>query len=566
MKRNLKVLVDKKYDIIIVGAGAFGSCAAWEAASRGLSTALVEKGDFCHATSANHLKMVHGGIRYLQHADIYRVRESCFERAALLRIAPHLVQPIPIVMPTYGHGMLGKEVLAMGLLLYHFITLDRNKGLKDPDRQIPWGRLISREQCLELFPNLNKKGLTGAGIFYDGQFYNPPRLALAFLRSAVSAGAHIANYLEVTSFLKNGNRVSGVKVRDILTGDSFKIYGRIVVNASGPWADPLLGNGIGLRLKPKPEFSRDTGFVVSRRLTGEYALACRIETKDPDAILSREGRHIFLIPWRDYTLVGVWHMVHKKGPEEFAFSERELKAYVDEINVAYPRLEISLAEISVVNAGLTLFGDNEPEATDLSFGKRSLIVDHAKEHGLHGFITIIGVRATTARGTAEKAINLIFKKMGKKVRKSKTPVTPIYGGKIEYFKTFLEDAVRQHRSTISEEVIRSLVHNYGSEYWEVLKYIDEDPIWAETVNGSKVLKAEVIHAIREEMAQKLGDVVFRRTDLGTGAFPSEDAIRTCAYLMKRELNWDDKRIDIEVKEVTSSYPLAFKTCLKKDLQ
>ena len=554
VQRSLSDLADKEYDLIIVGAGAFGSCAAWDAASRGLSVALVDRGDFCSATSANHLKIVHGGIRYLQHLDFYRVRESCRERTALLRIAPHLVQPLPIAMPTYGHGKLGKEILKAGFLLYDLIVPDRNRGIGDTSRRIPRGRIISRDQCLELFPNLEKKGLTGAGIFYDAQFYNPPRLALAFLRSAVDAGAHIANYLEVTDFLKKGNRIFGVEVKDLLTGNNLQIRGKIVLNASGPWAGQLLGNSISLRLSPEPNFSRDTGFVVRGRLAGDYALACRIRTSDPDAVLSRNGRHIFLVPWREYTLVGVWHVVHNMGPDQFTVTENELQAFLDELNEGYPNLDVTLEDISMVYAGLTLFGDNNPETKDLRFGHRSILIDHAKDHQVEGLVTLIGLRATTARGKAEKAIDLVMRKMERPKQGSETATTPVYGGNIEFFEDFQRRAVERHNSAFSSGVIRSLVHNYGSNYEEVLRYGEEEPTWTERVGNTNVLKAEIIHSIREEMAQKLGDVVFRRTDLGTGAHPGEEALRACADLMAEELNWNNVCREQELDDVRACFP------------
>ena len=257
MKRNLAGLADVDHDLVIVGGGAFGACAAWEAASRGLSVALVEKADFCGATSANHMKFVHGGIRYLQHLDLRRVRESCYERSALLRIAPHLVQPLPILMPTYGRGFDGRLVLRAGLLLYDLITLDRNAGIADPDRRIPAGRMLSRDRCVAIHPDLARDDLTGAGLFHDAQFRNPPRLALAFLQSAVSRGARIANYAEVTDFLRTDSRVIGVKVADRLTGAVMDVRGSHVLNAAGPWAADLLLNCLNLRMQPQPVFSRD---------------------------------------------------------------------------------------------------------------------------------------------------------------------------------------------------------------------------------------------------------------------------------------------------------------------
>src|SRR5512134_780414 len=229
MKRNIQGLAEKEYDLVIIGGGIFGACAAWDAARRGLRVALLEKKDFSHATSANHLKMVHGGIRYMQHLDVVRVRESSLERSALLRIAPHLVRPLPIVMPTYGHGMRGKAVLGAGISLYDLLTLDRNWRIPDEGRRIPRGRLITRREVVDHFPGIDPHGLTGAAVFYDCQMYSPQRIAISFLRAAASAGAEIANYLEVTDFHKKEGRITGVRARDVLNGDIIDVRGMMVL-------------------------------------------------------------------------------------------------------------------------------------------------------------------------------------------------------------------------------------------------------------------------------------------------------------------------------------------------
>jgi len=549
MRRELSTLENKEYDLIVIGAGAFGSCTAWEAASRGLTVAVVDRADFCSATSANHLKMVHGGIRYLQHMDFYRLRESCHERTVLLRIAPHLVQPIPIILPTFNHKMEGKEILALGFLLYDLITLDRNRGIKDSTRKVPNGKILSRKKSLDFFPQLREADFNGAGLFFDGQFYNPPRLALSFIKSAYCSGADIGNYLEVREFLINGNCVYGVRVGDKLSGKEFKIRGKIVLNTTGPWSNHLLKSKLGISIKPEPKFSRDLGFVIKRQFSKKYALGVRINIKDPDALLSRKGRHIFLVPWRDYTLVGVWHLVFEKNPDEITVSKDELQSYIDEINTAVPILDLKLDDISMVNTGLTLFGENVADAKDLSFGKRSILVDHLSKHQIDGLITLIGVRATTARSMAEKTIDLVFQKLSKKLIKSKTDILPIYGGEFNTFSKLFEKANSKNNNLLSPEIINSLLHNYGAKYDEVLKYIKEDPSWSETIENSLTIKAEIIHAVREEMAVKLGDVIFRRTDIGTGEFPNENAVRVCAELMGRELGWSEHQTQREIEDL-----------------
>ncbi len=554
MRRNVSALAGKEYDLVIVGGGIFGACAAWDAAQRGLSVALVERADFSHATSANHFKIVHGGIRYLQHGDLYRIRESSRERSALLRIAPHLVQPLQIVVPTYGHGLQGKGILKAGLALYDLLVFDRNWGLRDPQQQIPRARFICREECLRLFPGLEEKGLTGAAVFCDGQIYNPPRLALSFLQSAVNAGAQVANYVEATGFLYSGNRVLGIKAKDSLTGQEIEIRGKVVLNAAGPWAEQLLDTHSSLRLRRGFTYSRDACFVVRRRLTGHLALSLPASTNDPDALLSRGRRHIFIAPWRNYTLIGVWHKVYRGNPSAFTVSEEELLGFLDEVNAGYPGFELSLKDVSRWNAGIVLFGGNKPGAANLSFGKRSQLIDHMSVSNVQGLITMIGVRATTARGVAERAVDLVVKKLGRDVPKCRTAVTPIYGGRIEYFEDFINRIVQERPSRVSQEAMRALGRNYGSEYQEPLKLLGEDPTLAEIVGRSTVLKAEVVHAVREEMACKLADVVFRRTDLATGEYPGDQAMGLCAELLASELEWSEERIQSELKEVKASFP------------
>jgi glycerol-3-phosphate dehydrogenase len=556
VRRNVASLTEQEYDLVIVGGGAFGVCAAWDAALRGLSVALVERGDFCQATSANHFKMVHGGIRYLQHGDVLRLRESSNERRALVRIAPHLVQPLPIVIPTYGHGMQGKALLAAGLQLYDLLAYDRNRGLSDPQRQIPRGRLLSRQECLTLFPALEAQHPTGAALFYDGQMYSPPRLALAFLQSALQRGAQAGNYLEVKRFLSTGRRVHGVVAYDHLSGTELDIRGKVVLNAAGPWAEQLLAAHLGLQLDPPLTFSRDLCFVVARPLLGPYALAVLGRTKDPDALLSRSSRHLFIVPWRQATLIGVWHKVHKGDPGDFTVTEEELIEFLDELNAAYPSIALTLPDIAMWQAGLVLFGENQDGARHLSYGKRSCLIDHTRTHGLDGLITLVGVRATTARGMAAQAVDLVFHKLGRNGPKSTTAVTPLYGGEIEQFDQFLKQAVKQRPLALAPEVMRALVHNHGSAYPMVIRYLAEEPSLAETLGNSTTLKAEVVHAVRAEMAHKLSDVVFRRTDLGTMGHPGMAALCACAELVATELGWDARRVNQELAEVCKIYSSA----------
>jgi glycerol-3-phosphate dehydrogenase len=407
-----------------------------------------------------------------------------------------------------------------------------------------------------MFPGLKDQGLTGGAVFCDGQMYNPPRLAISFLRSAVNEGADAANYMEVTDFIRKGNRILGVNAEDVLSDTKVQIRGKMVLNTAGPWAHDLLRRSLGLRLIPQPTFSRDLAFVINRRAPAEYAIAFVTKTQDTDSIFDRGGRHLFAVPWRDRTLIGVWHKVFNGPPEEISVTGKELQGFVDEVNEANPSLSLKVEDISIINTGLTLFGDEKrQDLKNMSFGKRSRLIDHSRAHHIDGIVTLIGVRFTVARGMAEKAIDMVFKKLGKKKPKSKTSYTAIYGGQIEHFDEFLRKSIETDQGALDAEVLYPLIHNYGSRYCDVLRYIDEEPAWRRTLGSSKVLGAEVTHAIRDEMAQKLVDVVFRRTDLGTAGHPGEDAVMNCANLMASEMNWNKSRTEKEISEVMAKFPI-----------
>ena len=554
MLRDIKLLTEREYDLVIIGGGIFAACAAWDATLRGLSVALIEKQDFCSGSSANSLKFIHGGIRYLQHGDIVRLKHSCNERSALLRIAPHLVEPLPVLIPTYGHGKSGKLFLGIGMYLYDFLTLGRNRGIRDPERHIPWTRFFNKQQVLREYPDLDQKGLTGAALFSDAQMYNPTRLVFAFIKSAVERGAQVANYAEAENLIRDGSRVVGVQAKDSISNTQFNIKAKAVLNAAGPWSDWLLEQAIPEAKTQKNVYSRDACFLIKRRFSSPRAIAVQAQTKDPDALLSRPARHLFLVPWRGYTLVGVWHVIWDKHPEQVIVKEDEVQDFIDEINWAYPSLKLTTKDACMWNAGLVPFGENEEGAKNLSYGKRSHFIDHKTSDNLDNLVTLIGVRYTTARGDSAKAINLICKKLGFRGRKAKTDSTPVVGGDIADFDAAVQQLYKQQSLNLSENCVRALVHNNGTEAEDIIAIAEQDISLAEKLGDTQVLKAEVVNAVKNELAHNLSDVVFRRTDLATGSNPGVPVLIECAQIMASLLSWDEQEIKDQVDTVMQRFP------------
>jgi glycerol-3-phosphate dehydrogenase len=537
MKRDLDSLAADQFDVLIVGAGAFGAAAAWDASLRGLRVALIDQSDFGGGASAECFKMVHGGIRYLQHADIRRLRSSCAERAAMLRIAPHLVNPLPIVIPTYGHGRQGKAFLGAGMLAYDMLTIGRNSGIADRTRRIAGMRLLSKNQTLELFPELEQRHLTGGAVFEDGQMYNTARLVLAFVKSAVNKGAVAANYTEALGFLWDGRRVCGVRARDRLGSNEFDIRATLVLNAAGPWADYLLQDASYFPGYERGHFSRDACFLVNRKPQSPYALAVPGWSKDSDAVVSRAARHLFAVPWRDCTLIGVWHRLFAERPDTARVEEAEIDSWMAEMNASYPALRLRREDVIYANCGLVPFGDGRTAAGELSFGKESRYIDH-RAHGIEGLVTLIGIRYTTARGDSAKALDLLLQQMPGAPGRAPTERTPLAGGEIADFMDLRATARREVTEAISSRTLEAWLRNHGTDYRSLAR-LAQTPAQAERLGGTDTVMAEVTHAVREEMAVHLEDVILRRTNLGSGSHPGEEAIAGVAQGMQDLLGWTD---------------------------
>lgn len=550
MRRDLPALERTEFDLVVIGGGMFGAAAALDAAQRGLTVALLERADFAGATSAHSFKMIHGGIRYLQHADVKRVRHSARARATFLRVAPHLVHPLPIVVPTYGQAMKGKAVLRVGMGAYDVLTADRNRGIADPSRRIPNGRTVGRDEILRRYPGLDPVGLTGAGVFCDGQMYNPPRLVLAFVQSAAAAGAVCANHVEATGLIERSGRVQGVQARDVVSGDRLTVRSRFVLNAAGPYAERILAGSLGRGLTPPTPFSRDAYFIVRRPLIeGEQALTVPSVTNDPDAILSRGGRHLFMAPWHGATLVGVWHKVYQGDPDAYEVSEAELEAWTGEINQAYGGLDLTPDDVDLTSAGLIPFGENDPNAAHLKFAHRSRLVDHAAERGLAGLLTLIGVRYTTGPVEAVEAVDLVCARLARKTAASRLEVTPVHGGAIDDFEGLVRSAEAVAAGAVAPRSVRALAHNHGTGVTALLGRLGQQPQLARRLGDSLVLAIEVDHAARHEMALTLADAVFRRTDLCTMGNPGDAALQSAAQIMAECCGWTEERRVAELDDV-----------------
>ena len=557
MKRDLLKLSAQTYDLLIIGGGITGAAIAWDATLRGLRVALLEKGDFGGATSANSLKTVHGGLRYLQEFNLPQVRKMVRERQALLRIAPHLVRPLPVILPTLKHKpMKSLPVLGTAVKLNDLVSLDRNIGM-DPGQQLPNGRVLSRKALRKHLPGLAENDQVSGGIlWYDAQMQNSERLTLAFIQSAVDAGASVANYLRVDNYLLDGKRVVGVQATDLENGRSLPIQASLVINAAGPWVDELLYT---LRLSvPQPRFRLSTAMnLVTRQLIPDVALGINstyVQTMENGRV-ERRSRVLFIAPWQNQSLIGTLHAPYADGhPEDRWVTEPQIIDFINEINQAYPAANLQRKDVKLVHRGMLPMVPNPSDPATVKLLRSGQVVDHEQDGGVEGLLSAVGVKYTTARYLAEKTVDAAFRKLRRRIPNCRTRHARLLGGQIHHIESFTSAAMEKWPVEMPPFQIQRLLTSYGNLHRQLLPIIEEDPVNGQPLTAeTAVTRAEIIHAVRDEMAIRLSDVVLRRTDMGSAGPPPAAALEACAELMADLLGWDKDRIDEEIDQVANSY-------------
>ncbi len=524
----------------MIGGGIYGACVARDAALRGLSVALIDKGDFGHATSFNSQKTIHGGFRYLQNADLRRVREAIRERRAWLTVAPHLIRPLPFLIPLFRDAGRSRATLAAALHAYDVLAIDRNRGC-DPAVAIPRGRLMSRDACIQL-SGLSDSGLIGGAVFHDGLIESSARLVLAFVQSAAAHGAIVANYVEATGFLERSASVVGVSARDNLSLETFDIQARMTVNTTGPWINRTL-QLLNTRSEQHPTIQpmmKDMYLIVRRPV-----LQCAL------GLLGKDGHYLFAVPWRGFTMIGVGEYAFDESELDSPFvREREITVLLERINNARPFVGVHRGDVMAIRAGALPVDFRSAATRKPRLATSARIIDHRAANSLEGLLSVSGIKFTMARRVAEAVVDQVFHHRGQRPPGCVTATVPVAGADLSHSDRSLEQAVTGNGRRLDSEATRALIQTYGSDWRKVVRDIDSDATLAARVTAElPVLRAQVRHAVRDEMARKLGDVLYRRTSLGTFGNPVRSAIDDCAAMMADELHWDAPRLRQELLEV-----------------
>jgi len=532
----LDAMAAEPMDVLIIGGGITGAGIARDAALRGLRVALVDKSDVAGGTSSRSSRLIHGGLRYLEHGDLRLVFEASRERRILLRIAPHLVRPLPFLFPAYRGARVPPWKLRAGLWLYDLLAAFRN---------VHAHRWLGAKRVRALEPGLRDKDLAGAGLYYDAQT-DDARLALATLRSAATAGALIASYTEVLALAKPDGRVAGASVRDVLTGRRLELRARVVVNATGPWVDAV-------RRLDEPAAT-----PLLRLSKGAHVAVPRARIGNTHAVTLTsplDGRVMFVLPWGDVSYIGTTETEETVTPERARATGDDAVYLLRSANAFFPRARLAPHDVVSTWAGLRPL-----LAPDRSRSAGAVSREHRIVESASGLITIAGGKLTTYRVMGRDVMDRVASRLRKLDgrRPARAPATdelPLPGGETADLDVLVSSTVARG---VGEPTAQHLVASYGTESAAVLNLVDRQRgLGKPILEGRPEIRAEVVHAVQREMAMRLADVLIRRTHLfHQTRGQAVTATTVVADLMAPLLGWDAARraeeIELYLKEVEAS--------------
>ncbi len=406
MRRDLGQLADKSFDLLVAGGGIYGLIIACDAAQRGLSVALLERADFGGGSSFNHLRTIHGGLRYLQTLDLARARESIRERRTFARIAAGFVAPLPFVLPLPRTLTRGPWAMRAGFLLDALVARDRNDGVPASHR-LPAGRVVGRSEAIALAPLLDGVAFDAVGVWYDYVTIAAERLTMAWAAAAAAAGATLANHVEATRLTASTDDAR-VQAQDRRSGATLEIRARLIVNATGGAVDRLLApSGASTRMPTLKAMN-----VVTRRPAPKTAVGGR----------THAGRNLFLVPSRGQALVGTWESGDPRGPDDAGVRTADLERFLLEIHEAFPSLGLTPHDVTLVHRGIVPAVARTDGTVSLDGGER--IYEHTSA-GLERVISVAGTKYTTARAVAEHVVDRALAKLGRPAGVCRTATTPL---------------------------------------------------------------------------------------------------------------------------------------------
>lgn len=511
-------------DLLVIGGGVVGSGCALDAVTRGLSTGLVEKRDFASGTSSRSSKLIHGGLRYLEMLDFGLVREALQERGLLLtRLAPHLVRPVPFLYPL-TKAVVERPYVEAGLTLYD--TMARGLGTA---AGLPWHRHLSRRQALRIAPALKRSALKGAVLYYDAKV-DDARHTMEVARTAASYGAHVATRVAAVGFLRQGERVTGIRAVDQVSGRAFEVPARQVVNATGVWTDETQAM-VGERGQFHVRASKGIHLVVPRdRIHSTSGIILRTATSV-----------LFVIPWGRHWIIGTTDTDWNLDKAHPAATSADIAYLLDNVNTVLTT-RLTQADVEGVYAGLRPLLAGESDVTS------KLSREHIVTHPTPGLVVVAGGKYTTYRVMAKDAIDEAARALGGDVPPSVTDDIPLVGA-VGYHALWNQRRALAVESGLHVERIEKMLMRHGVLITEILDLVAVDPTLGEPMPGGEdYLKAEIVYAASHEGALHLDDILARRTRLSIETWDrAVGASGAAGELVAPILGWDEGTIAEEVE-------------------
>jgi glycerol-3-phosphate dehydrogenase len=532
--RNWQTLEKTPFDLIVIGGGSNGAGVARDAALRGIHTLLIDKDDFGGGTTGWSSRLIHGGLRYLEYLEFNLVRESLREREILLRVAPHLVQPLPLLIPIYAGGSRRFWEIKAGMILYDLLSWDKS---------LPPHQMFSVQECRQLFRHLNPVGLKGAAHYFDAQVVYAERLCLELILAAQALGATALNYVKVTQIYHQGERVTALTCADQLTGTLHTLPvspSAVVVNTAGPWVDQVLHNSQPTAISQDRKIGGTKGsHIIVDAFPGAPQTALYVEA-------AADHRPFFILPWAHQYLIGTTDIRYRGDLDRVKAEDAEIDYLLAETNRVIPCAQLTRTDIRFTYAGVRPLPASAGQKTGRITRSHSLY-DHTQE-GIDNLISLIGGKLTTHRQAAAEIVDAVLQKQGYSPIPCLTKQS-LFPGAIALNDALLATLIRQYQTLVHRDVILHLFSIYGSRAVEVLALVDQAPALAETIIPNLLdIKAEVVYAVQAEQAHTLMDICLRRTLLGMQTNYGLDVLPQVTAILQEYCGWSQTKCDRQIQQ------------------
>lgn len=530
--RNFSSVDGQAYDLIVIGGGINGAATARDAALRGLKTVLIDKGDFACGTTSWSSRLVHGGLRYLEYFEFNLVRESLAEREILLKSAPHLVHPLQLTIPIYAQGTRSYWEIWAGMVLYDILSFDKTLL---SHRMLPKGKLK------QLFRAVNPEGVQGAAQYFDGQVEYAERLCLENVLSAQAAGADALNYVKVTELVREGNRITSLTCKDELSDATFAIATHdktVVVNTSGPWVDEVCDEVV------RSDHSAALG--DGRRIGGTKGSHIVVDAFPgaPEAAFYVEAlsdnRPFFILPFLGQYLIGTTDLRFDGDLDRVKASNDEIDYLITETNKVFPGARLSRESVKFTYSGVRPL-PNEKGKKPGAVTRNHILYDHSRE-GVVNMVSLVGGKLTTHRRVGEEMVDWVYKRPGMGAKPAcRTRVQPLPGAILPTDQR-ISEATEAYRDRLSLPTLEHLFTLYGARTFGLLSLIDDAPDLAEPIaEGLLDIKAQVVYAVRSEMACTISDICRRRTMMALQSNYGLDGLGVIVQTLQDHCGWSEQK-------------------------